>query len=275
MAIVYWAHLKDHTDPKTQGYIGITSQSLKKRMSGHLNDSNSKSDLIFHKAIRKYGFDNIVFDKLHEGDIEFIRLVEWMYRSNPRVGWNVAIGGGEVMTGRKHSVETKAKISKANTGKLRLGTAHTEESKRKLSLAATGRKASPEVREKMSLQRKGKKGHPHSEAAKMKMSLAKQGDKSVWYGTKHSSEAKSKMAKARTLYMRNASPETWILAESVYDFMKNNLEVTDSFVAKSLNLQRSKIRRMCINIKSGWNPYLDDEYQEWKNNKLTEVSNES
>ena len=54
MAIIYWAHLPEHTDISTEGYVGVSINSLKQRKSEHIRDSKKGSTYIFHKAIRKY-----------------------------------------------------------------------------------------------------------------------------------------------------------------------------------------------------------------------------
>lgn len=58
------------------------------------------------------------------------------------------------------------------------GRKKTEEHKRKIAFAHLGKKASKETREKMSKNRKGKRGHSLSEVTKEKLRLLHLGKKS-------------------------------------------------------------------------------------------------
>lgn len=60
-----------------------------------------------------------------------------------------------LFTGKKLSAETRAKISKAHTGKIQAPP--SQETREKLRIASTGRKHSPEALRKMSENQKGKK----------------------------------------------------------------------------------------------------------------------
>ncbi len=83
------------------------------------------------------------------------------------------------MLGKKHSPETKAKISKAQTGKK-----PSEDTRAKMSKAHIGLKLSEEAKAKISKARTGKK---HSAETKAKVSKAH-------YNTKKSKEARAKMS---------------------------------------------------------------------------------
>jgi LEM3-like protein/NUMOD3 motif-containing protein len=95
-------------------------------------------------------------------------------------------GANHAWYGRKHSNETKGKISNANTGKTRseetkqklrdshkgmLGKSHSQETKDKLSKINTGKKASEETKQKIS---KSQLGVPHSEETRNKIRNATQ-----------------------------------------------------------------------------------------------------
>ena len=77
-AIVYWAHLPEHTNVLTQGYIGVTSKSLSHRQNQHIrsacNERDSHYNDTFKCAIRKY--DNIVWDVLVISDYEYVLYVK-------------------------------------------------------------------------------------------------------------------------------------------------------------------------------------------------------
>ena len=87
-------------------YVGQTINSLKRRQSNHKQGAFVKQDhYYFHKALRKYGFDNFVWEILEEFDIEldihlFCLLNEAerkyiaLYNSNnPQNGYNMTKGG--------------------------------------------------------------------------------------------------------------------------------------------------------------------------------------
>jgi group I intron endonuclease len=89
--IVYWVHLKEHTDIASQGYVGV-ALNFKERMYRHLKVT-VKLDCHFANAINKYGWDNMVKDIVFTGTEEECYLKEKELRPQFEVGWNEAIGG--------------------------------------------------------------------------------------------------------------------------------------------------------------------------------------
>ena len=101
---------------------------------------------------------------------------------------------------------------------------HSEETKKKISLAIKGRKHTLESKQKMSKTRKGKKpyimtdkiranmskarkGVKHSEEHKKKISLALMGSKNPFFGEKHSKETRKKLSIMKTIHgLRGRSP---------------------------------------------------------------------
>lgn len=49
-------------------YVGQTIRSLEKRKSRHLNDARYGSKNPIHRAIRKYGVENFVFETIEKCD---------------------------------------------------------------------------------------------------------------------------------------------------------------------------------------------------------------
>lgn len=106
--LVYWYHLASHTDPFTQGYVGVTCQNdVRKRC--HMKGLRGGSTVL-HKAFQKYGKENILQDVLQTVDNKQEAYeLEQVYRSKPRIGWNLTSGGGlpPDTTGRVDSPEVR------------------------------------------------------------------------------------------------------------------------------------------------------------------------
>jgi group I intron endonuclease len=127
-------------------YVGQTINPLKRRKYGHIADSNRGKNTKISRAMKKYGKDNFVFseliscnnsDELNEMELYFINE----YKSiDDSYGYNIKIGGE---CGFKVSEETKIKISiaskkaaqraKDNGGHWLSGRKHSEEEKAHLS----------------------------------------------------------------------------------------------------------------------------------------------
>ena len=122
-----------------KSYIGL-DRRWPKRMSSHKHNAKGKSTYYFHRALRKYGFENFTWEVLFEShnreaviDAEcfFIK----MFDTFGKHGYNRNAGGGG-MAGSEHSEMTKSKISeskKKNPTKAWLGKPRDEETKRKIS----------------------------------------------------------------------------------------------------------------------------------------------
>lgn len=96
---VYWIKTKDMIDIFQQGYVGVTSLSLEKRLLQH---KNNKARSVVSKALKKYS--DCVIECVFEGTEEECLSQESRYRPSENVGWNIAKGG---------SVPTKMNAEKA------------------------------------------------------------------------------------------------------------------------------------------------------------------
>ena len=164
------------------------------------------SGTLIKNAIKKYGKSNFkkeilyecsTIDELNEKEKFFISE----YKStNKNIGYNIAIGGSDgCMLNRKHTNETKKKMSLSAMGKKK-----TDEHRKKLSIANKGRKMSIEEKRKRSESSvlKGKKKSPLSveikkkiseskknkklsKETKEKMTFSRLGEKNPFYGKKH------------------------------------------------------------------------------------------
>jgi group I intron endonuclease len=149
-------------------YIGETIQCLKKRMAQHKSAGLCNSEYYFHRAIKKYGWDNfyfIVLEYLDNTEI-FEKENMWIIASNannPNIGYNMN-EGGKGQRGNHNSYQKKHKK-------------WSEESKKRFSESHTGSKNynfgkhfSEKHREKLRLSNIGKnKGKHHTDESKIKI----------------------------------------------------------------------------------------------------------
>jgi hypothetical protein len=77
---VYWLHLPDHSDPFTQGYIGITHR--KNRQKEHRDDRRIPPGFIF----------TVLAENLTRFEAA---KMEWEHRKQTHIGWNTKVGGGK------------------------------------------------------------------------------------------------------------------------------------------------------------------------------------
>jgi len=148
-------------------YIGFTSTNIKNRWKNHvLSSKNPKTHL--HKSISKYGEDNFTIAILEESDdCEYLlneRESFWIEKYNTfHEGYNMTLGGNGAL-GYKHDEEVKKKISqqyidrwkddeyrfKQSKNPRMYGKKHSTESRDKISKSNLGKKHSTESREKIS-----------------------------------------------------------------------------------------------------------------------------
>jgi group I intron endonuclease len=182
-----------------ESYIGYAIYGMEERKERHKSSANRGDGYYFHRAIKKYGWDNFSWVLLEHGvtDFDILNKLEiyWIEEFDTYYnGYNLTKGGGgalgfypseetrkklsESLKGRKYSEETKRKLSEANKGHI-----VTEETRRKISEAQKGHTYNrgriigsmpEEARKKIS---KTMKGMPKSEETKRKMSEAKKGKK--------------------------------------------------------------------------------------------------
>lgn len=197
-------------------YVGITV-NFRIRKNKHKADTDRGSNNYFHRAIRKYGWDNFewciletVPTRVAASEIE--RYWISYFKSNDRTfGYNMTIGG-EGAKGRVHSEESKKRMSEA-----RKGITFSEEHKQNLSKAAKQRKAiSEETRKKLSEIQKARapesydflRGTTLSDETKKKISEANTGRivseearrkiSETLTGVPHTEERRKKVSEANT-----------------------------------------------------------------------------
>jgi group I intron endonuclease len=167
-------------------YIGFDS-NWPSRVGTHKN-SYPNSDTKFYRAIRKYGWDAFEWSSIYQSKDKdhTLKIMESLFiteYNSFHEGYNSTLGGdgtfgfkllGEKNSfyGKKHTNETKQKISKKNSGKNNgmYGKNVTSETREKLSNALRGRKFSDGWKEKISNSLTGRKV---SEECKNKLKEAK------------------------------------------------------------------------------------------------------
>ena len=192
----------------TKQYVGQSTKYPHEHRGRIHEHYLAKRKYLFHKAIRKYGFDNFTWEVIHYpgASQDALNAIErWHIAKLGSLvpnGYNLETGG---KSGGKLSPEARAKLSAAHKGKI-----ITPEHRAKLSKTLKGRIISPETRAKISAANKGKiitpehraklsaarRGKPLSPEHRAKISDGLRGDKHPLYGKTHSPESRAKMSAA-------------------------------------------------------------------------------
>ena len=192
----------------TKQYVG-QSTKYPHEHRGRIHEHRlANRNSLFHKAIRKYGFDNFTWELIHYpgASQDALNAIECWHIAKlgslvPN-GYNLETGG---KSGGKLSPEARANLSAAHKGKI-----ITPEHRSKLSKAMKGRIISPETRAKISAAHKGKsfspetraklsdarRGKPLSPEHRAKISEGLRGNKHPLYGKTHSVETRAKISAA-------------------------------------------------------------------------------
>jgi group I intron endonuclease len=144
-----------HIFPNSKKYVGITKQDPKQRWA---NGAGYKTQPLMHRAIEKYGWENIrhvvLLRGLSKDDAERaeVFLIDALGTSDLSAGYNYAFGAN-------------------------LNGPITEQTREKLRAANMGKRIPPEVRQKISDSTKG--------------------ENAFWYGRQHTEETKQKISQNR------------------------------------------------------------------------------
>lgn len=173
-----------HTSPSGKSYIGQTMYTIDERFKQHIRASNNGSELMFHQAIRKYGYENFSSEivEVCENDIELNeREIYWIrFYDTYKNGYNMTEGGGIPWNRGKNGLQTawNKGITMTEDQKKNMGHAVDNATKEKISKTKTGTKL--------------------SEAHKQAISEACSGEKNGMYGKKHSEKTKKILSKKAT-----------------------------------------------------------------------------
>lgn len=264
--------LKEKTvDP--YGFIYITTNMVNgmKYIGQKIFNNNWKgylgSGVYFSRALKKYGKENfyreiiaIAYSKeeLNKLEIEYIKNHSAVENNDY---YNISYGGDSVMLGRKHSKESRKKMSKTHTGKILsketkrklseitkgknhylYGKHPSEETKRKLSEAKKGDKnnnynkpRSEETKRKISESNQGKKV---SDKTRLKQSESKKGNKNYNYGKKQSIEVIEKRTRSRIRLNENQIKkirEKYMTGEYTHRQLAKEYSVSQTMIKRIIN----------------------------------------
>jgi|TARA_R110000744_G_scaffold33719_2_gene79095 group I intron endonuclease len=140
------------TSPSKKVYIGRTN-NFNRRMIEHKHEARIGSTFTLHKAIRKYGWENMVVDEIAKVASKESQTMEEMFilkYNSVRDGYNSTYKGcgGDMWKGRRDTVEYKEfqkAQSEASTGYKNgmHGKNHNESTKDKMKKKAAGRFSLP------------------------------------------------------------------------------------------------------------------------------------
>ncbi len=163
-AFVYWIRNTLHNDIFYQGYVGV-SLDVNKRIHTHLNriKNNKHGNFNLLENIK----DGFVIDVVLISDENTCYEIEAKLRPMNNIGWNINAGG--IKPPSRLGIKRIEKYGK--TWAPMQGKKHSKETKNKMSVSSLGKPKSEEHKLNMSLSRKGK----YAPERLLKMSVAKLG----------------------------------------------------------------------------------------------------
>lgn len=217
-----------HKSPSGKVYVGITK---KKRVKDRWDNGNGyRNNIIFYKAINKYGWDNIehivLFNNLAESRAKSLEVDLIRHYKNLGISYNIT-DGGEGTYGWTPSKETRRKISSSLKGRV-----ISKEVRVKISRTLKGRQIS---KEHIDIIKKTHTGKVVSEDTRQKL-------REINLGKKHSNETKRKIG--------------LLSAKPILQFSLNGEFIREwesaSEAARALNKRPSSITH-CCNKRANYN----------------------
>lgn len=108
MYTLYWIKNTECKDPSSEGYIGITRQTLQKRFEDHKNNHKNK-----HLKNRCRQSDTTILPLVENLTKDEARELESKYRPKENIGWNIA-KGGDIPPSREGKVSKKSLLKGEN-----------------------------------------------------------------------------------------------------------------------------------------------------------------
>lgn len=206
-----------HTSPSKKCYIGITCRKPERRWG---KGNGYKTQILFYRAIKKYGWDNIkheiLYSNLTEEEAKSKEMELIKHYKELNLSYNITDGGDGTL-GFHPSKETREKMSIAHSN-------ISEETREKLRLARLGYHHSEETKEKI---RQSLKGRIPSEQCRAAQLLACK-------GVKRDEESKRKSAEGHKKPIIQIDKDTNIIIKewkSAIDVMRE-LGIDSSSIAK-------------------------------------------
>lgn len=240
---VYWLHLDSHTDPKTQGYIGITKGTPERRFTSHKSRSKYNPDFNVYKAFNKYGIENIRMTVLCKTTKEHARWTETDLRSEPFTGWNMARGG---VVGPEIPKEVRAEAAKKRALSMEYPKGEDHPNWKggctswQLRNGCYKYKTREEWSENIS---KSLKGKPLKQSTKDASSVShlKRFEELGWWVNPI------------------ARMDTWLLAGKFY-VLKQALALPKSLIMEVLNITLDQASKIATKLNAGWVPLNDERW---------------
>ena len=118
---VYWIHLPEQIDISLDGYVGVATD-FKQRMFAHKSCAKTGKPQTLYRAIRKYGWNNLIKEIILIADDNYCLEIEQKLRPNEKIGWNISTGGKEIvgvnLKGTKQSQSHLANRKKSLIGRV-------------------------------------------------------------------------------------------------------------------------------------------------------------
>lgn len=186
----------------TEKYIIGETGNVKKRLSYHVQNlkGNRHENPYLQKAWNKYGEDKFSYHVLEYCDFFECKIREDYYcklydSHNHDKGFNLRATGLDLKNKTSQNTIDKIKLSQKNSekfknrdvGKGMRGKKHSEETKLKMSNSAKGKTASQETKDKLS---KASKGRIRTEESLKKQYVTRKNNSDIW----HSEETKNKIS---------------------------------------------------------------------------------
>ena len=85
---IYWIRYDSHTDPLTEGYIGV-SKYPDRRLKYHAHPESNNNQILY-RALRKGATQEILYEYDDKNDV-YAKEIE--LRPTSKIGWNIIAGG--------------------------------------------------------------------------------------------------------------------------------------------------------------------------------------